>query len=749
MERKYSIALLAFVTLLTVYFTSGLLHEGYPSGGDNVSHYDLLLNTKDALDIFFHTGELRLWNADYYMGFPLFFFYTPLPYVALALLSFIPGVSLLFLFKLTIVLLFSALPFLFYLAAQLMELEEGFALGIALFSTALSSITVFGLEYYSFFATGLFSQLFGIVFFPFAVAYAYRCFVLRKQELFFAVLFLCLTFLSHIFTGVAAFFLVFFIFVSQVFEEFFLGEKKKEHLQTLLKKYALLLFFFFLSISFFVVPYLLNQRYFGNITFDSDFKEYGYGIIETLHFLVTGQLLDYSFSFSRIPVLTLLFFWGVALSFFWKEFRHKYPTLPLFLLFSFVWSIICIAGNTSFHFLSLLPVLSSVQTFRFITLFHFVSLFYIGISIFWIVSFLTKNGKKKFVLLLLILLLVPVFAERIKTYKEYATTYVLEENTDYWTLVSALQKNPSSGRLYVTSPSGLYNSPQHLQALPFVTGKPIFASAGVGGHDSLSAYYSSLPILSDAPYLVDILGIDAIINKKKSTDEMTLYLASNASGYFALGTAPLFVAASAVASRDVVVEWLFSSLPLSHVFLQIDSDTSSSSSSLLQDIQDNGDVFLLSETGSIMAHTIYGQLNLASASPTATLVDASGSRSVSVFSYFENSTFSEQNCGTVLQESLKKGYASTTVSVPSNVSLSLSPCYVIFKMTYHPEWHVFVDGTEEKLVMLSPSFMGVAVPSGTHDVVFVYQLFWYRKWLVLISVLSLVGLWFLGKKKGF
>lgn len=765
MERKYSIILLLLVSLCTFYFTSGLLKDGYPSGGDNVSHYDLLLNTKDAISIFFHTGELKLWNPDYYVGFPMFFFYTPLPYVTIALLSFVPGFETLFLFKLSIVLFFSILPFLFYLATQLMEFEEGFALGTALFSTALSSALVFGLEYYSFFATGLYAQLWGIMFLPFAVAYSYRCFVLRKNkthDLFFAILFLCLTFLSHIFKGIAAFFLVFFIFVSQLIQNRL--EKQKEH-QTehqkknhqLLKQYFLLVLFFFLSISFFVIPYLLNQDYFGNITFDSDYKEHGYGIKETMHLLLTGDLLDYSFSFSRIPILTVLLFLGIGLTLFWKDFKQKYPALPFFLLLSLLWSLICIAGTVSFHFLSLIPVLSSLQTFRFITLFHFVALFYIGISIFWLVSFVERWKKTFLVLLLFALLLIPVFSERIKTYQEYGVTYILEQNTDYRTLVSALQKSSSSGRLYVTSPSGLYDLPQHLQALPFLTGKPIFASAGVGGHDSLSAYYSSLPILSDAPYLVDILGIDAIIDKKQNTGGLTLYKATNASDYFALGTAPISVLASPVAARDVVVEWLFSPLPLSHVFLQIDSATSSLSSSplILQNIVDKGDVFLLTETGSMMQHTIRGQLNLANASPTATITDATNiaaSSSVSVFDYFQNSSFTEQDCGIVLQQSQKRGYASTTVSVPissssSFASSSSSPCYVIFKMTYHPEWHVFVDGVEEKLLMISPSFMGVAVPSGTHDVVFSYEIFWYRKWLLLVSVLSLIGLFWIERRK--
>src|SRR5207249_4089825 len=34
-----------------------------------------------------------------------------------------------------------------------------------------------------------------------------------------------------------------------------------------------------------------------------------------------------------------------------------------------------------------------------------------------------------------------------------------------------------------------------------------------------------------------------------------------------------------------------------------------------------------------------------------------------------------------------------------------NPCYLLFKMTYHPYWHALVDGAEKETVMLSPSFI--------------------------------------------
>ena len=104
--------ILVILILFNLFFTAGILGEGFPNGGDTVGHYDLVVNTMDVIKIFFSTGELRLWNPDYYFGFPLFFFYAPLPYVFLASLSLITTIDALFLMKLSIVLLFSF--FLFF-----------------------------------------------------------------------------------------------------------------------------------------------------------------------------------------------------------------------------------------------------------------------------------------------------------------------------------------------------------------------------------------------------------------------------------------------------------------------------------------------------------------------------------------------------------------------------------------------------------------------------------------------------------
>jgi hypothetical protein len=44
------------------------------------------------------------------------------------------------------------------------------------------------------------------------------------------------------------------------------------------------------------------------------------------------------------------------------------------------------------------------------------------------------------------------------------------------------------------------------------------------------------------------------------------------------------------------------------------------------------------------------------------------------------------------------------------------PAYVLFRMTYHPNWRALVDGEPRRTVMLSPSFVGIPVERGAHRI---------------------------------
>ena len=49
------------------------------------------------------------------------------------------------------------------------------------------------------------------------------------------------------------------------------------------------------------------------------------------------------------------------------------------------------------------------------------------------------------------------------------------------------------------------------------------------------------------------------------------------------------------------------------------------------------------------------------------------------------------------------------------------PSYVLFKMTWHPNWKVYLDGVPVKAAMLSPGFLGVPVSAGRHHITCRYE----------------------------
>jgi hypothetical protein len=49
------------------------------------------------------------------------------------------------------------------------------------------------------------------------------------------------------------------------------------------------------------------------------------------------------------------------------------------------------------------------------------------------------------------------------------------------------------------------------------------------------------------------------------------------------------------------------------------------------------------------------------------------------------------------------------------------PAFVLFRMTWHPNWQVSVDGRPVKTAMLTPGFLGVPVAAGTHEIAARYE----------------------------
>jgi hypothetical protein len=70
--------------------------------------------------------------------------------------------------------------------------------------------------------------------------------------------------------------------------------------------------------------------------------------------------------------------------------------------------------------------------------------------------------------------------------------------------------------------------------------------------------------------------------------------------------------------------------------------------------------------------------------------------------------------------------------------LATRPAWALFKMTWHPNWTVSLDGQPQKTAMLSPGFVGVPVPAGRHSLVFRYESGTWKLWMALAGVLAAI-----------
>ena len=65
--------------------------------------------------------------------------------------------------------------------------------------------------------------------------------------------------------------------------------------------------------------------------------------------------------------------------------------------------------------------------------------------------------------------------------------------------------------------------------------------------------------------------------------------------------------------------------------------------------------------------------------------------------------------GKTSDERVGPGWIAMRVECPTASTL-------VLKQTYHPNWEITVDGRSAPAFMVSPSFIGVSVPGGTHEV---------------------------------
>ncbi len=705
-SKKYVYIILSLIILYHLINLMGVFKGVMPNGGDTGTHFQLLQETVNSLK-----GE-PWWDNAYNLGFPLFLFYAPLPYLAIGLLHIITFIPLLFLFKLSILLFFLIFPLIIYKSVRLFNFNRLQAVCTAAVSLLFSSELGFGIEHRVIFDFGLYSQLWGLSFLPLALGYSYQYFIEHKPEfLWTAVLFSFLTFTSHLFIGIMLMLSMGILLAAQ-------HKITKE----IIKKSLLFGTVFLVSISFFIIPYILNKEYYGGLNLDDPVRNNGYGIQQTVKLFITGKLLDYR-SVVQIPILTILLLASVLLFFIKKQHRQD-PRLRLF-IYSALISIFFIAGKKTLTFLKYIPLINELQTFRFIALLHIVAIFLIGWILTWLVQKMQTKApqclSKYTTYIILIIVLSPAWIDNVYAYKFHTTPDMNSNDTKYLDMTKKLAAMPDKGRLKID----ITNMPKaitFMNSIPVFTNKAQTNGNGIGYHDSLNTFYLGFP--KNFPFNYSrIFNIKYNLERNNTTHE---YIVSEetSQNYIELGHARYVVYATPQEVRGINLLWSWSGLPIYNEYFIISKEPVLLNKYKPLYITDNKEFVIktINKDGKSIT-------NIQMDKAPVVIVNNEIKRGDEFIKGLKKDI---RDCGRVISETADKGHYTAEVDVIRD------DCLIILKATYNPDWQALVDGKEVAVHHVSPSYLAIDAPKGIHLVDFMFKVSWLRKTMIVISLGSLI-----------
>ena len=640
----------------------------------------------------------------------------------MALVGFI--LPTLLVFKLTIVLITLLIPISTYFAAKLFNLKQRTAIIAAILSLLPASIMGFGFETGAMLRFGLFSHYSSLIFLPLALAFTYKFITDNKKYLPYSLLFITLCFFTGMLTG---------FMVSLISALMIISFKKfsKKELINKTKKYTILMFLCFISVLFLAIPYITNSDYYVGQPFDSDNRQEGYGL-NTLTLFLKGDLLDYS-DFFRIPILTILTILGIILFFAIKEFRDN--KLHRFFILSLLLSLFFIIGKSTFTFLDYFPLINTLQTFRFILLFQFFAILIAAIAVTWIIDTISNNSilnkitanKLALFIIIVLILTTPLFIERALFYNEKIDNFVIDESSDYFATIEHIKNSENNGRIYINIEEtggsiALYHS------LPILTNKPILRGYGVGTHDSLTRYYSGFPLGPGNDF-------ENLFNVEFNLDGDYNILNQYNKGYFDLVKARFILNENSINARDINIAWLMTHLSTLNEHFVISEDYKEDDINYLEIINTSqAFVFRIEDDNDIATYKINTKY-----APFVSITSPAGEYEVNSFLLFNSLNLNKVQCGEVLEEEISRGLYKAKVNVEDET------CFIMLKISAHPNWKSYIDNSEQDWVMLNPSFMGVKVTQGQHDIEFKYTDN-KRPLLILLGILVIVLVFYFNKK---
>ena len=713
-EPLISFLMLLFAVAFNLYHLYPEVAVRVPDMNDSVLH---LLATDLAVGaIAGGRNAVDPWLSTIGMGFPLFHYYQHLPYVSTALVHVITlgAFPLVGMVNWTAYLLLSLFPLSIYWSMRRFDFDQLSSAMGGLVASLTATDGLYGLGFMSYVwrGYGLYTQLWGMVLLPPALALGYR--VLREGKgYFWATLLLAATLMSHLIYGYIAFLslgVLTLLPATRLLTPKSLGYAMWKRWKRLL----ILLLLVAVVTSYFLLPSFLDRTYsyLGPSVWEPPEKLNSYGHSWVLHTLATGDLFD----FNRFPSLTILMVVGFVICLWrWREERYLVP-LAVFMF----WLLLYFGRPTWGVLLDLLPLSRDLPLHRLIAGVQLGGIFMMAIALAapwrWAVS---RAGVQYLVapLALTALLLFPVYGERA-SYLTLNARLMREsqqamaaEDQDLSALFEKLNQLP---------PGRVYAGQRNNWGWDYIVGCciPVYALLNAEGRDNLGFYPHAHSLNSEGLVLFDenrrehynLYNVRYVVAPQgrafpefvrplQDFGRHRLYRVET-TGYFDLVGADQAFAGDRTGFFQGVSSWLASDLP-----------------SVKQH-----PVVIIGGSGRIKGGP--EPLPLAQAGDLIPKLEVPTS----------------PHRGEVFAEAVGDNFFAADVTVERESLLLL-------KATYHPNWRATIDGVETDIVMLMPSFIGIQLSPGDHQVRFEYR---PRRLRMILLVLGLFTLPMIavGEKRG-
>jgi Bacterial membrane protein YfhO len=620
------------------------------------------------------TDPTDVWVPEIAMGYPVFHYYQQIPYVIPAGVHHLTGIELDTAFRWVKYLLVSAFPLSMLWSMRRMDFGWLEAGAAAALSSTLSAKRLFGFELESYVFGGFSLYTQLWGMFFLPMAVAQTYRTLREGDGWaMAVMLLAATTLSHLAFGYIALGTAGVLVILT---------PSTASIRLRAGRLVLLGIPFIMITSYFLVPLILDREFLNRSVWDPPEKYDSYGASWVMSHLLRGELFDHG----RPPIITVLAGIGMLTCLMKRDQEHFRVPIAIFVL----WLLLYFGRPTWGVAIDLLPLMRDFHLQRLIAGVDLGVIMLAGIGVAaplrWL--FARRSPRTAAIAMLgLALLAYPVIADRIE-FRNWNRDLVANntaafqnEQADLDALTAALRQQPE-GRVFAGLPS-TWGSGYKISDVPmynFLAGE---------GFDMLGYEYHPWSLNGDLQLLFDetrqshydLFNVRYVVAPfdRQAPSGARLIGEYGRHRLYALATSGYF---------DVV-----SAGPA----VRADKTTFFSTAS----------TWLRGSGPDLKRHPI---------------IDFPGAS--------DGLGHSTAAPGSVTRESVGQGYYSAIVD-------SAAVTQLLLKTTFHPGWKAFVDGKQVSTSMLMPSFLGIEVPSGRHEVEFVYTPTHQRRWLLLLMPLTL------------